>query len=121
MPDCKLTSLEKSIVALTLNEASPELNDFDIESLRVISRKFTGAGAYIYFHRDGRRVFSVECDAQLGLSAEVFVPVEEGEICLGCVLNVNRGELDRIEMFTYGNDVWHGDSVKGRLVPYDVD
>jgi hypothetical protein len=75
-----------------------------LPDLRVSRREFTGVGSYTDF----KRHFPVAlADGYRGLDRLIHMPgVENG---MGAVLAVTSGQLDHLEIFTYGADQWSGD------------
>ena len=76
------------------------------DSLRVLSREFTGVGSFKRFQHDN--VKPAESEPQLGLNhAEIHIPsVPSG---LGAVLFCRDDCPSCLELFAYGDEHWDGD------------
>ena len=76
-----------------------------IDSLQVLSRKFTGIGSFTHFQHDETQPAAEE--PQLGLNhAEIHLAtVPSG---LGAVLFCRGDDPTCLELFTYGDEAWDG-------------
>jgi hypothetical protein len=99
-----LTDLEAAILA-AIATSRPELGPL-VADVRVTSRELTGCGSYTQLHSSAGRVFGL--DRHIGLDALTLVPgVNNG---LGAVLFCKQGKPEFLEIYTYGEDGWDGNS-----------
>lgn len=112
----RLTEFERSLVRAVLSQhpTFTRLGD-NIDSLEVESIRNTGVGAYITFANRSQSVSADIDAAELGFDGAICVPgVPSG---LGCVVDVNQGKLNHIELFTYGDEAWDGSTDGARIIP----
>ena len=105
-----LNDFEKDLLAkIVLQHSSTlALSECQISSLRVSNREPTGVGCYVNFAKKGSALFENHNSTELGFDGEIHVPkVPSG---LGALLAINAGELEYIEIFTYGGEYWDGDT-----------
>lgn len=107
------TKFELEVLEATLKQhaANIRLEELNLSQLKVIRRKPSGAGSYIVFDREGQPPPRADVFHQLGFAGEINVPgVPSG---LGAIVDVESGQLNHIEFFTYGNESWDGDTSNG--------
>jgi len=112
----RLTEFEQSLVQAVLSQhpSYAALGD-SFSSLEVEQMKKTGVGAYITFSKDDQAVSGELPATELGFDGLIHVPgVPSG---LGCVIDVDGGKLNHIELFTYGDELWDGSTEGARIVP----
>lgn len=113
----RLTQFEMDALVITLNQnaAMSELCGLNLDVLKVARRETTGVGSYIVFDREGQPFPRLGICHQFGFSGELKVPgVPSG---LGAVIDVESGQLNHIEFFTYGDETWDGDTSQGMVIP----
>ena len=77
-------------------------------ALRVKNVEATTVGAYVTFEAQNPPYFSQTRSAQLGYNGVIAVPrVPTG---LGCVIDITDGVIRHMELFTYGDETWNGDT-----------
>ena len=105
-----LTSFESELLKAVFNQHRDNyrLTQEAIATLRVKDVETTGVGAYVTFHRQNPALFEESISAQLGYDGNINVPgVPSG---LGCVIDITDGLIRHIELFTYGDEKWNGDT-----------
>jgi hypothetical protein len=113
----ELTQFELVVLDATLKQhaASMGLCGLNLTKLKAVRREPTGVGSYIVLDREGQPPPRSGIDDQLGFAGELDVPgVPSG---LGAVVDVESGQLNHIEFFTYGDEIWDGDTSKGTVIP----
>ena len=108
-----ITSFEIPILFSVLRRHFPDLEDLglSLEALHVVSREYTGVGAYVNFSKN--KILSGGINCQLGFDGEITIPkLTSG---LGAVLAIDDGSINYLELFTYGDEQWDGDTA-GALV-----
>ena len=112
----ELTEFERSLLLAVIAQHSKYARLSDrIASLKVEHRRNTGVGAYIKFSKDSQTVSIDHGSAQLGFNGDIYVPgVPSG---LGCVIDVDNGKLNHIELFTFGDETWNGSTDGARIIP----
>ena len=113
-----LSEIEKKIVTAVLSQHLKNVTRIDtaLDDLMVASRDVTGAGTYIQFEPNQIQLFSPDQSPQLSFDGEILIPYGSSEILLGCVLDIDAGQLNYLELFTYGDEAWDGSLLKGRVV-----
>ena len=112
----ELTDFERSLVLATIAQ-HPQYAPLasQLASLKVERREKTGVGAYITFSKDNQEALINHDSAQLGFSGDICVPgVPSG---LGGVIDVDKGKLNHIELFTYGDEAWNGSTEGANIFP----
>ena len=90
-------------VMFRIAEQYPTIRPF-LESLHVLSRKYTGVGSFTEFLADPSAEAAIE--RQLDLQALISMPgVPNG---MGAVLYCRDARPTCLETFTYGDDHWDG-------------
>jgi hypothetical protein len=116
----KLTQFEESLVRSVLLQ-NPKFAPlgYSVSSLEIERVKTTGVGAYITFSRNNQVASAGIDSTELGFNGLIYVPgVPSG---LGCVIDVDNGQLNHIELFTYGDELWDGSTEGARIVSSDAD
>ena len=105
----ELTQFEFMLLSTILTQKDPDYSHLlaVLPGLKVSSRQTTGVGAYISF--DSSECIANDCnDIDLGLNDVVTVPdVPSG---LGAVLSISSGKISYLELFTYGDELWCGNT-----------
>lgn len=80
-----------------------------LETVRVCDVESTGAGVYVKFDQQSQGTpLSVE-SGQFGYDGEIEIDgVESG---LGAVLDISGKKLNHLELFTYGDENWDGNTM----------
>jgi hypothetical protein len=110
-----LTSFEKRIIEAIWKQHPDFLNfkEIDLAKLEVLRREPTGVGVYVMFSRNNQLSKNVGMGAQLGFEGEICVHgVPSG---LGAVLLIIDGQLNQLELFTYGSEYWDGNTEEGDI------
>jgi hypothetical protein len=115
----RLTEFERRLVSAVISQHQPfaALGD-DLDSLKVENTRNTGVGAYITFSENDQEAPVDVGSAQLGFDGSIYVPgVPSG---LGCVIDVDSGKLNHIELFTYGDEAWDGATDGAKVIPRGI-
>lgn len=110
-----LNNFEKKLLVNIVSQHSSTLalSEYQIASLRVFNRQPTGVGCYVNFVKNGYALFDNHDSAELGFDGVIHVPnVPSG---IGALLAIDAGELEYIEMFTYGREYWDGDTSAAKI------
>lgn len=76
-----------------------------LTQLRVSCRELTGAGSYTYFSPTDPIPLP---DGYVALDALISIPgVADG---MGAILAIANGQAEHLELYTYGEVLWSGDS-----------
>ena len=102
-----LTDLER-VVLERIGKESKDL-DLDISNLSVESRKLTGCGSYTYF-----RCESSGPQSTAGLRGHIKVPGLG--VGLGAVLFLKGRDPYFLELYTFGDEPWEGESGEFEVV-----
>ena len=110
-----LTPIERVLLRAILDQhedVRPLLSE-QLDRITITSREPTGVGLYVTFVDQGP-VADESLQRELGFDGEIHLPgVPLG---LGAVLDVTRGRLNHLELFTYG-EPWDGNLYDAEILP----
>lgn len=106
-----VSQFERSVLLAIADTFPDELSTIKaiLETVRVCDVESTGVGVYVNFDRQSQGATLVVESGQFGYDGEIEIDsVESG---LGAVLDVSGKKLNHLELFTYGDENWDGNTI----------
>jgi len=111
-----ISKFELEVLESILNQHFQGIEKRDYVSLRVKSREYTSVGGYVNFLNSHELRLPELGKRELGFNGQLMVPgVPSG---LGAIVAVDQGKIKYLELFTYGDEKWNGETTNLKITSY---